>query len=700
VVSGLQVQGTLGAANLQVQAGIAIDRRGNLIVLSTGGSGVLGDAPPLTETPVPVTVPTAGLISQKYLLTIQWKETHRQIASPSDFFCGKEEQTPQLRLQPVTGFTDSDDYVCLAVVELDTGGVVKSVNVQDSAAPLGRRRLGETVGAVRFEASMNSNPAGTVQEMPAAALEPLPAGNGLQITAALTALTGKLCLAPTSATLPYDLPGSTVVLSNTQGGGGGVKTLDVNGKVMAAFTTSGTGSQQAGYVTVGTAAGTEIVSLGASATGTGQVQVQTRAGKPAVVLNTVGAADDGIVHVLSNNQDVVTLGPEGISSKGNISTLGSLSSQGGVTTVGAITAQGNLMAGNVASQGTVTAQGSMIAQGSITAHGSITAASIASQGGISAQGPVSCTFVSGQGWSASNGAISGNGWSHGAGGVSGQGWSLGAGGVFGQGWSFQRGWASFQNGNNKNVVTLATTAGSADGFFETEANAGFPLIRLSTVGAGNASLALFNPASKPVVQFWVGAGGAGTLAVRDGNGTTKLWMDGSNGSKNFVLPHPNDPQRQIVYTCLEGPEAAAYCRGRASLTEGLAEVSFPEHFALVVNGSAVTIQVTPRSADSKGLAVVGQSDSGFRVRELLAGAGTYEFDYFATGIRKGFEEYQAVVPKDISPLGQPMMGEPAPAGPEAVSAVKSPPAAPATEPAAPAPAPAPQGEKPDPWSLL
>src|SRR4051794_432625 len=79
VASGLEVQGTLGTADLRVQAGIAIDRRGNLIVLSTGGSGALGDAPPLTESPVPVTVPTAGLISQKYLLTIQWRETHRQI---------------------------------------------------------------------------------------------------------------------------------------------------------------------------------------------------------------------------------------------------------------------------------------------------------------------------------------------------------------------------------------------------------------------------------------------------------------------------------------------------------------------------------------------------------------------------------------------------------------------------------------------
>ena len=70
VASGLEVRAAPGAANLQVQAGIAVDRRGNLIVLSTGGSGMLGDAEPLTEASVPVTVPTADLISQKYMLTI------------------------------------------------------------------------------------------------------------------------------------------------------------------------------------------------------------------------------------------------------------------------------------------------------------------------------------------------------------------------------------------------------------------------------------------------------------------------------------------------------------------------------------------------------------------------------------------------------------------------------------------------------
>jgi hypothetical protein len=465
VVSGLQVQATLGAADLRVQAGIAIDRKGNLIVLSTGGSGVLGDAPPLIEAPVPVIVPTAPLISQKYLLTIQWREKHRSVPAPPDFSCGKQEQTPQLRLQPVTGFTDSDDYVCLAVVELDTGGVVKSVNAQDSAAPLGRRRLGETVGALRFEASMNSNPAGTVQEVPAAALEPLPAGNGLQVTAALTALMGKLCLAPTSATLPSDLPGSTVVLSNTQGGGGGVKTLDANGKVMAAFTTTGTGDQQAGYVTVGTAAGSEIVSLGASATGTGQIQVQTRAGKPAVVLSTTGPADDGMVHVLSNNQDVVTLGPAGISSNRNIS------ANGWITTNQVVKASGQ-----------VQCDGALIANGGAVA-----------KAGVWTDGNVQCGEQ-----------ISGNAW------------------------FMRQGGMQIRNANNREIASIGFTVGVPDGAFQTTSDGGQPLVRMST-SAKNGWLGLYNQDGKVVASLWSGADKVGNLTISDAAGNAKFSIEGATG---------------------------------------------------------------------------------------------------------------------------------------------------------------------------
>ena len=533
----------------------------------------------------------------------------------------------------MSGFTDSDDYVCLAVIELDASGVVKSINAQDSAAPLGRRLLGETVGAVRFQASTSNNPAGTVQDILAAALEPLPAGNGLKVTSALTALTGKLCIAPSSATPPADAPGSLVVLSNTPGGGGGIKTLDGNGKVLVALTSTGTGGQQAGYTSVGTAAGTEIVSLSASTSGAGQVQVQTRSGKAAVVLNTAGAADDGMVHVLSNDQDVVTLGPAGISTKGNISTEGALSSQ--AVTTGTLTVQQGLTAGSIVSQGAITAQGGITAQNNILTRGS-----------------VSCTFVQGQGWSAASGAISGNGWSHSAGGVSGSGWGHSAGGVSGSGWNLSAGGLSTGGLINTTQVVKADGGAVVKAGVWTDG-------QVNAKGWINTDQVLkANGGAVATAGVWTDAQvNAKGAIISQGNlqcaGNVIAQGDISGRSKHFIMPHPTDEAKEIVYACIEGPESAAYVRGRATLMNGKVHVEFPEHFVLVINAETLTIQLTPRSAASKGLAIVESGSTGFEVQELFDGTGSYDFDYFASGVRRGYEGYQPVVTKGSAPLSQP-----------------------------------------------
>src|SRR5437588_68909 len=67
VASGLEVSGTPGASGLQIKAGVAVDRKGQLIVLSTGGNGLLGQGQPDLNhpAPAPVTLPTAGLAAQK-----------------------------------------------------------------------------------------------------------------------------------------------------------------------------------------------------------------------------------------------------------------------------------------------------------------------------------------------------------------------------------------------------------------------------------------------------------------------------------------------------------------------------------------------------------------------------------------------------------------------------------------------------------
>ena len=115
--------------------------------------------------------------------------------------------------------------------------------------------------------------------------------------------------------------------------------------------------------------------------------------------------------------------------------------------------------------------------------------------------------------------------------------------------------------------------------------------------------------------------------------------------KNFRTQSPTNPNEEIWYASLEGPEAGAYVRGTATLRDGSAIVTFPEHFQSIASEKGMTVQLTPRDASSEGMAVVSRSAEGFEVRELRNGKGSYEFDWEVKAVRKGFEDYQVVRPK-------------------------------------------------------
>lgn len=115
------------------------------------------------------------------------------------------------------------------------------------------------------------------------------------------------------------------------------------------------------------------------------------------------------------------------------------------------------------------------------------------------------------------------------------------------------------------------------------------------------------------------------------------------------MDHPTQPDKEIWYASLEGPEAGAYVRGTASLINGEAFVPFPDHFTEVCGQEKITIQLTPRHWDTYGLAVVEIKSNGFVVKELKGETGSFEFDWEAKGIRKGFENYKAVISKSDLP---------------------------------------------------
>jgi hypothetical protein len=137
------------------------------------------------------------------------------------------------------------------------------------------------------------------------------------------------------------------------------------------------------------------------------------------------------------------------------------------------------------------------------------------------------------------------------------------------------------------------------------------------------------------------AGVAKASLLVDANGQGTLTAD----VKNFRVPNPALADTDIVYACIEGPEAAAYIRGTAELVNGACTVALPDHFAGVIAERGMTVHVTPLSAESLGLAVVQKSPRSLVIQELHNGTGTYSFDWEVKGVRAGYEDYRVIRPR-------------------------------------------------------
>jgi len=128
----------------------------------------------------------------------------------------------------------------------------------------------------------------------------------------------------------------------------------------------------------------------------------------------------------------------------------------------------------------------------------------------------------------------------------------------------------------------------------------------------------------------------------DANGKGVIFGD----IKNFRMPHPTQPGKEIWYASVEGPEAAAYMRGTGDLVNGEAIVTFSDDYQIVANPTTMTVILTPLDAASKGMAVVEKTATGFKVKELMQGAGSYAFDWEVKCVRKGYESYRVIRDED------------------------------------------------------
>jgi hypothetical protein len=63
--------------------------------------------------------------------------------------------------------------------------------------------------------------------------------------------------------------------------------------------------------------------------------------------------------------------------------------------------------------------------------------------------------------------------------------------------------------------------------------------------------------------------------------------------KNFDIPHPTKDGWRLTHTCVEGPEAAVYVRGRIRNSN---EIILPEYWKGLVDINTITINLTPIGA--------------------------------------------------------------------------------------------------------
>jgi hypothetical protein len=160
----------------------------------------------------------------------------------------------------------------------------------------------------------------------------------------------------------------------------------------------------------------------------------------------------------------------------------------------------------------------------------------------------------------------------------------------------------FKHPNQPGEAALATSSAGLAGAVQTHGFNGN--VNAAMLAAGNpdhGAMVVFDAVGNPKAQMLVDVNGIGFLVA---------------DIKSFRIPHPDKLDTDIVYAAIEGPEAAAYVRGTAHLSNGAAVIELPEHFTSNASHQGLTVQVTPNSATSLGLAVEEKSIERVLVRAV------------------------------------------------------------------------------------
>lgn len=195
------------------------------------------------------------------------------------------------------------------------------------------------------------------------------------------------------------------------------------------------------------------------------------------------------------------------------------------------------------------------------------------------------------------------------------------------------GYLQLYNGQGKENVILSSpeeSNGNA-GWIGTLDPDGNDLIRLTTMKGSEgyqASIGLYYH-GRDAGFFYVDENGRSVLS------TDLLYVNGNqlrSSSTNYTETNLRSSSFSPCYVSESAGQITF--RGTATLTNGTFRIVLPPEEAKKMTEGSVTIQLTPLSTSSKGLAVVQKENDAFTVAELQSGKGSYAFDWTLTALCK------------------------------------------------------------------
>ncbi len=164
------------------------------------------------------------------------------------------------------------------------------------------------------------------------------------------------------------------------------------------------------------------------------------------------------------------------------------------------------------------------------------------------------------------------------------------------------------------------------------ANLNGVLIGNSGIGGSAGRIQGYGTASNAVFAFKFDNANFG-----DTPGAIQVWNESAGVFKTFIIDHPLEPAKYLVHATVEGPEAAVFYRGTATLTDGAAQVQLPRYFEALTDPDSVTVQLTALDGFDRLCVetVEGRKvrNGVFRVRSENPGSGQ-RFDWEVKATRR------------------------------------------------------------------